>query len=274
MNWPKRVFDFYLDASIHVALAVFVLVRLSALLLNIPWDVHLSLFLFFGTVTAYNFVKYGVEAKKYILVANNYHRNIQFVSFVCFVAAFYHAFFLNADVWEGVAVLLLLTGLYALPVLPRSRNLRSLGGLKIFIVAAVWAGATVHLPVMALERPLSWDVWMEGVQRFVFVLVLLLPFEIRDLQYDDPDLGTLPQRFGIHKTKLFGVVLTFVFFLLTFLKREPSVLDMVGKAVALVLLVTILYFTKREQAPYFSSFWVEAAPLFWFVIVWGIAELI
>ena len=36
------------------------------------------------------------------------------------------------------------------------------------------------------------------------VFVLTLPFEIRDLQYDDSTLETLPQRVGVKKTKIIG----------------------------------------------------------------------
>ncbi|MGY8915699.1 MAG: hypothetical protein ACKVJF_11540, partial [Flavobacteriales bacterium] len=206
MKWLKQVFDFYLDASIHVALAVFAMTMVTCLILNISLDPNLAIFVFFGTIVGYNFVKYGVEAKKYLLVANSYHKNIQIFSFVAFFIAIYHAWFLNYAAWKCIAILVLLTTLYAIPVLPKAKNLRSLGGLKIVVVAIVWAGATVHLPVLAASGDLTWDVWVEAVQRFLFVLVLMVPFEIRDLKYDGPDLKTLPQLIGFLRTKMIGTL--------------------------------------------------------------------
>tara|TARA_R110002020_G_scaffold137434_2_gene306538 strand:+ start:74889 stop:75713 length:825 start_codon:yes stop_codon:yes gene_type:complete len=267
----KQLFDFYLDASIHVALAVFALTVVSGLMLSIPFDTHLSTFLFFGTIAAYNFVKYGVEAKKYILVANAYHKNIQVLSLLCLAISVYHAFFFTWQVWKCILFLLFLTGLYALPVLPHSRNIRSWGGFKIFVVAMVWSGTTVHLPVISGKLALDWDVWVLAFQRFVLVLVLLLPFEVRDLKYDLPDLRTLPQRFGMDKVKIFGVLGAFIFFMSTFIKGSVDVLDLLSNGIALILLLLGILFTKTEQSRYYASFWVESIPIVWCFVVWALS---
>ncbi len=63
MGWLSRIFNFYLDTSIHVAFAVISLLLITNLHLNILPDQHLILFVFFGTIPSYNFVKYGVDAK-------------------------------------------------------------------------------------------------------------------------------------------------------------------------------------------------------------------
>jgi hypothetical protein len=267
MKILKGIFDFYLDASIHVAFAVLALVRVTTLSLNIPLDLHLSWFLFFGTIICYNFVKYGVEAKKYVLVANRYHKNIQFFSFISAAFMLYHAYFLSHEVWCAIAVLALVSGLYTLPVLPRSKNLRSWGGFKIFIVALVWTGATVLLPVLSQDHGLSWDVQIVSLQRFIFVLVLLLPFEIRDLQYDDPALKTLPQRYGVPNTKVFGSFMVVLFFFVIFLKDEISLMDLVSEGILFVILGSLMFATKRNQSSYFSSFWVEAIPVGWYLML-------
>ncbi|MGB7396077.1 MAG: hypothetical protein WA913_16970 [Pricia sp.] len=266
MSAAKRLFDFYLDASIHVALAIFALARVTSITLNIPVDSHLCWFLFFGSISCYNFVKYGVEAEKYIMVADPHQRHIQWVSFVALAAAFYHGYFLSIQVYIAVGVLVVLTGLYAVPVLPNTKNLRNLGGLKIFVVALVWAGATVLLPVMAVKHPLSWNVQIEVVQRFLFVLILLIPFEVRDLAYDNPDLRTLPQRFGVNVTKIMGFCATLPFFLLSFLKDNVTSTELMANAILLAVLMVVMGTTRRNQNRYFATFWVEAVPIFW----WGL----
>lgn len=209
-------------------------------------------------------MKYGVEAEKYFLVATQYHKGIQFLSFITLGLALYHAHFLNFDVWIGVVVLLLLTGLYALPVLPKAQNLRSWGGVKIFVVALVWAGTTVLLPVFSVNQYISWDVGIETFQRFVLVLILLIPFEIRDLAYDKAELKTLPQRFGVTSTKIFGGFATLVFFFSTFLKDELSNVELILKGIFFLVLGSMMFVTKRNQAKYFSAFWVESLPIFWY----------
>ena len=268
MKLLRGVFDFYLDASVHVALAIFSLVLTTTILLNIPVDWHLTYFILFGSIASYNFIKYGAEAEKYILIANRYHKNIQLFSFMALVIAIYHAFYFSLQLWIGVGVLLLLTGLYALPVLPQTKNLRSLGIVKVLLVALVWAGTTVILPVIAVQEEVSWAVSIEAIQRFLMTLVLILPFEIRDLKYDNIQLKTFPQRYGYLNTKVFGIVISFVLFGLTFLKDSLSHLEIIGKGFLLLLLIFILLITKRDQRKYFASFWVEAIPIFWLAILW------
>lgn len=263
MKWLKRIFDFYLDASIHVAFAIYALLQVTCQTLNISYDYHLSFFIFFGSISCYNFIKYGVEAEKYILVANQYQKGIQFLSFITLGFALYHGYFLNFDVWAGVVGLVLLTGLYALPVLPKAKNLRSWGGLKIFVVALVWAGASVVLPVFSSDLSVTWDVGIETFQRFVLVLILLIPFEIRDLVYDKIELRTLPQRYGLANTKIFGGFATLVFFFSTFLLDELTSRAVVLKGVLFLILGIMIFVTKRNQSKYYASFWVEAIPILW-----------
>lgn len=267
MAWLKRIFDFYLDASIHVGLAILSLVHSTVLLLNITAPFALYMFIFFGSIGCYNFIKYGVEAKKYILVANRYHKSIQFFSLGCLAVALYYLFFLPNRIFIGLLVLGGITALYALPVLPKHKNFRSLSGLKILIVATVWAGTTVILPVLAQGVFISWDVRVETFQRFLLVLVLLVPFEIRDLKYDRPELNTLPQRFGVQGAKTTGIVWACVFYGSTFLKADLEVVELSSKTLLFFVLLGVIIGTKRNQSRYFSSFWIEAVPLVWWAVI-------
>ncbi|WP_324023699.1 hypothetical protein QSV08_12655 [Maribacter sp. BPC-D8] len=266
MSIIKKIFDFYLDASIHVALAIFSLVHVTALILNINVPLELYFFIFFGSISCYNFVKFGVEAEKYILVANTYQKNIQFFSFGCLLVAGYQLFFLSERVFVGLFILAAITGLYALPVLPKSKNFRSFSGLKILIVAAVWAGATVILPAISVLDDISWNVKVEALQRFLFVLILLVPFEIRDLKYDSATLKTLPQRVGVKGAKMIGYGWAILFYAATFLKTDLDTAHIIVKTILFLVLILMIFKTKLDQKKYFSSFWVEAIPLFWWLL--------
>ncbi|MAU71874.1 MAG: hypothetical protein CML04_07235 [Pseudozobellia sp.] len=266
MRWLQRIFDFYLDASIHVALSVFALTHITAISLNFSLNNHLPWFLFFGTITCYNFMKYGVEAEKYILVANRYHKNIQFASFLAFAAAIYHFYFLPKELWVALIVFLIFTALYALPVLPHSKKLRSWGGLKIFVVALVWAGTTVILPALTESYINWWDVGIETLRRFLFVFILMVPFEIRDLIYDSPELRTLPQRYGVARTKVLGALANIPLFFLVLFKDHVSVIDVTASGILFLALGMLMFITKRRQKKYFASFWVEGIPIMW----WGL----
>lgn len=263
----KKIFDFYLDASIHVALAIVSLIQVTALSLNITVPFSLFLLVFFGSISCYNFVKYGVEAEKYIKVANTYHKSIQLFSVCCLIISLFPLYFLFQKLNVALLILTVITGLYALPVLPQNKNFRSFSGLKIVIVALVWAGTTVVLPVLAVHLNLSWNVWLETVQRFLLVLILLVPFEIRDVKLDNVALRTLPQRLGVGNTKILGIVWCFLFLGLSFfIQNEPIVL-VLSKVVLVGVLFMVIIKTKVNQTPYFSSFWVEAIPILWLCLL-------
>ncbi|WP_108423802.1 hypothetical protein [Flagellimonas amoyensis] len=270
MKTLKFIFDFYLDASIHVALSVLSLAGVTFHLLGISSDINLMGFIFFGVIVCYNFIKYGVEAYKYLIVSNAYHKVIQIFSFVSFGFALYFLLQLHAKIWWATVILGLLSALYAVPFLPSAKNLRSLGGLKIYIVAFVWAGFTVLLPVLDAQIPIDWDFWVLFLQRVLLVLVLIIPFEIRDLQWDDIDLRTLPQVLGIRRTQNLGITLAVVFFLLTFLKDGVHHVEMELRLGLTLVLILVLIANKRMKSRYFVSFWVEAIPVFWFGMFWWV----
>lgn len=266
MKVLQRIFDFYLDASIHVAFGVLALLHITGYTLKVPINPHLGGFLFFGTIACYNFVKYGVEAEKYILMVDRYHKKIQAASFIALGLSLYNGYFLNSKVWIAVLCLSCCVGLYALPVLPKAKNLRSWGGMKIFVVAFVWAVTTVMLPVLEEKYSFFWDVYIETVQRFLFVLIVMLPFEIRDLAYDAPELKTLPQRVGVTATKIFGSLLALPFFFIVFFKDVLSPQEAIATGIMFLVLGSLMFVTKRKQNKYFASFWVEFLPLLW----WGL----
>ena len=102
-----------------------------------------------------------------------------------------------------------------------------------------------------------------GLQRYLFVLVATLPFEIRDLKLDDPKLSTWPQKLGVQKTQTLGVVLLLLF---VFLEVYFFFSNHIGSALFITLLLMVLVVKSNEdQTKYFSSFWVESIPIFWAV---------
>src|SRR6476620_3488396 len=63
MTVLKKLFDLYLQGSIHVALSVFCLIRITEITLDLTRDPFVAGFGFFGTIVGYNFVKYDALAR-------------------------------------------------------------------------------------------------------------------------------------------------------------------------------------------------------------------
>lgn len=262
MKFLNNIFRFYINSSIHIALSVCSLVAITALEFNFSVSKELYWFCFFGTITGYNFVKYAEVARLKHKSLDASLRTIQIFSFFCFIALCYFMFQLSFKTLLVTSAFAFLTFFYAVPFL-MSKNLRSLVGIKILIVAVVWAGVTVIIPVVNEEIILQTEVGLTFFQRVLFVLALTLPFEIRDLKYDESALGTLPQKTGIFYTKIIGILLLGFVFLLQFFKQEWNLNYVVSIGVISGVLTVVLFFSKKRQSLYFASFWVEGIPILW-----------
>ena len=269
----KQIFNFYIDSSIHVALAVFALSWVTLLEFGIPYDRAVLYFIFFASITGYNFVKYFGLARFHHRSLTNWLKLIQVFSLMCFIGMCYFALKLELISLVVILGFGVVTFLYAIPFLPnkilydKHKNLRNVSGLKVYIIALVWAGVTVVLPLLNNHVPLDTNVVVSGFQRFVFVTVLMFPFEIRDLNYDSLKLATIPQQIGIKNTKMVGVLLLKLFFLLEFLKPQLNVEHTVSLLITMFVTLMFLIFANRNQGRYYSSFWVEGIPLVWLLLL-------
>jgi hypothetical protein len=272
MKLISAVFNFYVNASIHVAFAVVAFMAITVFEYDLQLSMSLWLFVFFGTIAGYNFIKY-IEILGSRGIENDWlFRFILVFSFLCFGLTIYFASQLSLETIGIIGILSLFTFFYAVPLLKRS-SLRNLGGIKIFIVGLVWAGVTVVLPAVDSEMELDTDVMLSFAQRFLMVLVLTLPFEIRDLQIDISALKTIPQQLGLSKTRSFGYVLLLATLLLDGFKDEFSTLFFISLLIISVIILGVLITSEEQQNKHFASFWVEGIPIYWFVLLLVIQEL-
>lgn len=273
MRFLKRVLDFYINSSIHVALAVVCLTLITFSKFNILIDDNLLWFVFFATITGYNFVKYFGIAKFHHRRLASWLKAIQIFSFFCFLALGYFTFKLPQKTILYLSLFGIVTFFYAIPFLPKrffidtKQNLRSIGGLKVYVIAFVWTGVTVFLPFFNAGKAIIFDVYVEAIQRFILVIVLMLPFEIRDLRFDSVKLSTIPQQIGVKRTKILGIILSVSFFIVEFLKDFITEKLLFSLFLIMTLLIVLVVFSRRNQSIYYSAFLVESVPIIWYAIL-------
>ena len=166
-----------------------------------------------------------------------------------------------------------LTVLYAIPFL-NTRSLRTVRGLKIFVVALVWAGVTVLVPLIEADHVLSANTWITFIERFLIVVALVLPFEIRDLPYDQSVLGTLPQLLGKAATNILATGITGIAFILESFKGTISFSYAISLLLICLLSAFATFFAEKEQAKYYASFWVEGIPILWLGVLYLLRYLL
>lgn len=262
-----KLVDFYIKSSIHVALSVYALVRMTHFMFNISVDEPMANFAFLGTIVGYNFVKYDALARAKKNEMRNELKLIAMLSFISLCGVGYYFFLLHLNTQLVSIVVLGLTLLYTLPFFPNRKNARNWAGVKIYIVALCWVGVTLVLPLINAHIHLGIDFYLKCMQRFILVFVLILIFEIIDLTHDDPHLHTVPQQIGVKSTKMVGLLLLLPFYFLEFLKSNFIKEQLIVNFILVLLLALFLALANEKRSKYYTSFWVESIPIFWWLMV-------
>ncbi len=134
-------------------------------------------------------------------------------------------------------------------------SLRRVKGVKIFLIAISWGLA---IGVFPLEN------YSSGWQSFslisLFVIGIGIPFDIRDLVCDPPQLKTLPQLLG--KTKAKAIALLCLSGSYIFLcALNPLLVYKLAYAVSLSVTGLLICRSSIQKPNFYYSFWVEGCSL-------------
>ena len=268
MKLLKRLFDFYIFSNIHVALATYCLVKITLIHYNIEENKS-ALFVFFSTILSYNFIRYfniSVIETKTSHWIKTHGISLITLNLISFLFLIYLLFTLRLESIFLLIPFTLATIFYIVPIYPTKKNLRGVATLKLFLIAISWAGVTVLFPLIQERIYFSNNVWILFLQRFLLVLAITIPFDLRDLNYDKIELKTLPQIIGVKKSKIIGILAIILFFMLSLfylnLPNKNILIDLIISTTAIVL----LFFSNENQSKYYSSFWVEGVPILWFLL--------
>ena len=264
----KKILDFYINSSLHVALSAFALVLMTQYFFEVKDDFSVAVFTFFGTVVGYNFVKYDAIARLNKTDIKKELKVIVFLSFTSLLACFYFFLQLRWATKLSAFAFFGLTLLYTFPFFPNKQNARNWKGVKIYIVGITWVGVTVILPLVEAEIHFSKDVFLMALQRFLLVFSIVLVFDIVDVKQDDIHLQTVPQKIGVKMTKRLGYVLLFLLLLLEFFyTNNHHFLPFFFKLLVCGTIVVFLFFANENRSRYYASFWLESVPILWWLVV-------
>lgn len=253
----KQIINLYLILNIHVALAVTALY----LVFNPHWNASYLFFIFFSTIISYNFIRilsFGSNRffiKKYYA---HYKKSIFIFLAISVISSLYFFLKINLEKQLALIPLFLITFLYNFDYknLPRFRDN---GIIKILIVGFVWAGLTVLIPNFEFLNTL---LLLKTLLVFLYVVMLTLGFDKRDIVIDDHNLKTIPQLFP---NRMFLIYLGF-FIILTGLNfsifKQPVNLF---NEIVIFISTWMSYRSNSEKSFYYTAFWLEAMPILWFL---------
>lgn len=86
-----------------------------------------------------------------------------------------------------------------------NRNAREIPYLKIHLIAFTWVFILVLFPI--INENLGTSIFWIAIAHYFYVIGVTIPFDIRDLKYDDPLHKTIPQVLGVFWSKVNSVSL-------------------------------------------------------------------
>ena len=185
-----RWLQFILSHSIFASFCAVALCYQTFTLLHLQPNLLLYAFVFFSTLSSYNFYwflsKYSFSKRlplKLFLQKNS----VYVILFTLAGFAMMGCLYFIPDIKNHVAIAIGLTLAYTMPLWPFAwaKYLRRVGILKTGLLAFTWAYVTVIIPAAPLLATETSSVLSLVVARFLFVGMLCVIFDRRDIKVDE-----------------------------------------------------------------------------------------
>jgi hypothetical protein len=269
MQVLKQLFAFYVFGNIHVAVAAYCLTKISFLQFDINHP-SLANFVFFSTIVSYNLIRLfqidKINSMMAIWIRAN-RRSLIVLNSVAFLGSLYGLLAFRVDEILVLLPLSLATIFYAFPFKIKTGGLRNIPGIKLFLIAITWTGLTLYLPLISAGVPISDEVYPVLVQRFLFVIAITIPFDIRDAQFDVPGLHTIPQLLGVNTSKIVAVLALFAVVVIDMRSDHQDSLFFWINLLIMVLSMVMVLFSGIKRQRFYTAFWIEALPIFWYLLL-------
>jgi 4-hydroxybenzoate polyprenyltransferase len=255
----KKLFEFILFSSIFAAACAVAFCMETNILLNVPLNHYtFYLFVFAATLVQYNLhylVKKVAVKNSERLSWSQKNKNLHLILLMFGCLLMLITFF--SFHWHHFLILVCLgcvSFLYSFPFLPftKKKRIKDYGLLKIMTLALLWTLVTVWFPVsdMNVDKLLFTFVF---VKRFVFMFILCLLFDVRDIEIDRSEkINTLAVILNKKKSYFLSYLLLLLFVVLSAL--QYFYLPQTGFLWAMLISAVVTFFTIEATRKTNSDF--------------------
>jgi len=204
-----KALSFIIHSNILIALAALALTLATQVQLGMSPQLHPYLAaIFLATLFDYNLHRFlainnnpeteNIDKFKWTNEHTYILRTLIILSFIGLVIVL---FFLRKEILYLLIPLAFLSFLYSFPLPGKKKHhfrLLQLTGMKTLLIAVVWSGVTVLVPVFFGKQSFHFQhVAFLFAERFTFIFAIAIPFDIRDMETDTHDSKkTIPIQFG------------------------------------------------------------------------------
>lgn len=251
-------------ANIFIAFCALSQVFLTYHLFPIPLNFANNSYLVFILLSVY--LQYNVQ-RGYMINAENAHsersqwllKHKKLLLYSVGLSLIIVLFLCNNLSWTSISIMIgaeVVSTLYYL----QPFNLRKHGYIKPILISSVWVISCSLVPLIENQLLTLHSVWFL-VSQFVFISVLCMLFDIKDVEHDYmAGVNTYANKFGIKVTKAICVCLVIIAFgcFYMFQNDTPSI---VASAILRSLVLLTIFFTNDKRHPFYYYLWVDGLML-------------
>ncbi len=226
--------------------------------LKIPHGGWYGLFVFSSTLLTYNTQRL-IKARKITSISNHTNWIFQYKSVVflfILIGAAGSAISFIKIYHPGIYSLLLLSfssGISLFYVLPvHNKSLRDIPFLKIYLITLVCMSAVGYFELIN-ETIYTWKNWWFVSIHFFYFIAVTIPFDIRDLPYDNPEQRTIPQIFGIKRAILLSVLLLIIYIILIVIVQPSLITNYFFITIQFITFFLLLFSNEKRSEFYYSG---------------------
>ena len=263
----KSFFRFLVFSNILVAFCVLALTLSTEILLGIQANYKISQFVFFATLFAYNFQRVVRirKGKTHIRKAWLNHHKIAIYNLMLLGALISVRLFFGFQPATQIAIVVSGALSIGYPF-----GLRKIPSSKIFIISLVWTISSMLLVLLENQILLSQNSILHLFARFLLIFAITVPFDIRDLNFDNKELRTIPLVFGALKARIIAISALFICAIITVFQyihediNSPNLL-----ALILLYFVSSIFIAKSDvsKREMYFSFWVESLSILGYIFL-------
>ena len=185
-----------------------------------------------------------------------------------FAATLYFFYFFSISSLLLLSIAGLVGILYAFRWKASIPTFREIPYLKIYLIAFTWTIVNLIWPITLSDYSIS-DNFDLVIIHFLIILAITIPFDIRDLPYDQESQRTIPQLLGVKKAQHLSFFLLFVGVNYLFFFFPWSLFDfrLFG---FLLLAAYLIYAATPKKSELFYSLGVDGLLIGYAILIYGV----
>ena len=261
MKKLHHFFLFLINSNIFVSFCVLSLAISSEFLVvnsKILFPSEVSLFVFFATIFTYNFQRIVRISKSQKHNRKDWTQKNKFLIYLVMIISSVISLYFFSKFKTNTQIAIIFSGIISV-LYPF--GLRTIPFSKIFVISLIWTTSTMLLLILEEGIVFSSNVIAHLLIRFLFVFAICIPFDIRDVKYDNIKLKTIPIFFGVLRSKLISFIcLLFAIIISTFQYWNNKLSIGFFVAISLSCIVSSIFIEKSngKKSDFYFSFWVES----------------